>query len=336
MRTRRRFVWLALVGVGSAWGCTNLLGVDLDYHPLGTGGSGGSATASTASTGGASTGGARPTTTSASTSGTGGISAGTGGTASDAGQADASDAGQADASDASPCDASIPDAGAPCADIDGGPAGQLVVNMLSIVGGIDDGALMAVADGAPGTQFGNAALWAAEKAKTWYALNPSFPFATPQQTFSLCVPTGDYTLSLWDRISQGTFDNGLPPNVTYIWAIGNSSHTLTVTAGAVVNVTVTDTTVDVPDGGAFYGSWSTWDYGPCSCAESCPSGTTCNQGTCIDLAYDIRNCGAPGAACGYSDCCASSCVAELSDNANCGSCGVACVAPQTCQSGACK
>jgi Stigma-specific protein, Stig1 len=363
MVPRRRLVWLAfLAGAG---GCTGLLGVDLDYHAVGTGGgtAGGSTSSTTASTGGSST---TSTTSTASTSGTGGHGgvqtgtggAGTGGDAgtSDAGDASISDASTSDASDASisdastsdastdaeVCDASMvvdaSDAGSPCAEA-GPNSGQIVATVIPIAGGVDHGALMAIAGGTPNRHVaGDPTLWPIEQAKTWYTVNDFIPFVVgTNSTYSVCVPPGDYTLQLWDRFGGGgSFDNGIPPNVTYPWEVGNSSRTVTVTAGGVVTVTATNTNLDVPDGGAFYGSWTTWDYGPCSCDSNCPSGTTCYQGACEDLAYDIRNCGTAGFACTFADCCNGTCVAVLTDNANCGGCAVACAATQTCTSGACQ
>jgi len=236
------------------------------------------------------------------------------------------------------CDASIPDvpdAGVVCS----GGTGQIVVSVHVITPGADTGAIMAVSNGIPNMQVaGNAALWPTEKAKTWYAISANVPFQTDQfNAFGLCVPPGDYTLQLWDRFgSGGVFDNGVPPNVTYGWQIGNSSRTIVVTAGGVVWVTATNTTADVPDGGNFYGSWATWDYGPCSCEAKCPLGTTCFEATCYDLAYDIRHCGTETHSCTYSDCCQGTCVSQLTDNANCGSCGVSCQDPQTCIAGVCQ
>jgi hypothetical protein len=151
------------------------------------------------------------------------------------------------------------------------------------------------------------------------------------------VPAGDYTVQLWDRFGGGgTFDDGIPPNTTYQWEIGNATRTISVVGGAVVALTATDTQANTPTTGAFYNSWTLWSYGACACTGDCPAGTTCGNGVCIDTLYDLNNCGAIGAACTSQQCCAGSCTDAGSDVKNCGECGHACASGMTCVNGACQ
>jgi hypothetical protein len=199
---------------------------------------------------------------------------------------------------------------------------------------------MAIANGAPNTDVpGDPNLWPIEKTKTWYGIATMASFALgPTMTYSLCVPPGDYTVVVWDRFGgfMSTFDNGIPPNTTYPWEIGNSSRTVVVPASGQATVTATTTNVNVPDGGAFYGTWMLWTYGSCGCQSDCPSGTTCAQGTCVDTAYDARNCGSVGNACVALDCCNGTCIDVQTDPNNCGTCAHACTDGGACSGNNCQ
>jgi hypothetical protein len=205
--------------------------------------------------------------------------------------------------------------------------------------------IFAVADGGPNFLFedDNAQYWPAEAAKTWTTFDndiDSEPWI--KHFYAACVPPGDYTVQYWqigcvnNLTGCGTYDNGTPPAVRYLWQIGNSSRRLTVAPGATAFAGALSTTTDVPPIEAYYGTWTLWSYGGCLGGQSdCPTGTSCYQGTCYDLGYDIRNCGDGGVECTAENCCSGVCVDEDSDPNNCGGCGIVC-ASGTCSNLACQ
>jgi hypothetical protein len=206
--------------------------------------------------------------------------------------------------------------------------------------------LSAVADGLPYQDFSldDEALWPAEEAKSWTTFANDLGAGPFIETFySVCVPPGSYTVQYWNigcvnnSGGCGTYDNGTPPGVNYVWQIGDSSRILPVTAGAITPVSVERTETNVPDLDNFYGSYSLWSYGGCATGQSaCPTGTTCYQEICYDMGYDIRNCGSGGFACVAEDCCDGLCTDESSDPNNCGGCGLVCSSGQTCSNGFCQ
>ncbi len=83
--------------------------------------------------------------------------------------------------------------------------------------------------------------------------------------------------------------------------------------------------------------------------SACAVGLAACMGGCVDLAHDVRHCGACGGAClagqscvnGACACpagtsaCATGCADLRADGANCGRCGVACTSGQACAEGSC-
>ena len=206
--------------------------------------------------------------------------------------------------------------------------------------------LLAVANGLPHQNFAqnSDALWPAEAAKAWTVFDSHIPVAPPsvQSFYSICVPPGSYTVQYWDiecvgnTHGCGTYDNGVPPSVRYVWEIGDSSRLLPVAEGTITAVSFETTSTSVPKSDNFYGVYSLWSYGGCADGQSdCAPGTTCYAGVCYDMGYDVQNCGDGGAACNAENCCAGKCVDIGTDSSNCGGCGIACPAGTTCSAAGC-
>lgn len=64
----------------------------------------------------------------------------------------------------------------------------------------------------------------------------------------------------------------------------------------------------------------------CSDASSCPGGRTCCNGLCVDLRFDLYNCGQCGQGCvgAQTQCCRGTCSDPLSDSNHCGNCTTVC------------
>ncbi|MBS2030121.1 MAG: hypothetical protein JST54_19620 [Deltaproteobacteria bacterium] len=214
--------------------------------------------------------------------------------------------------------------------------------------GDDYQAVVAVAGGTPVMRMHAATpfIWNEEQGKTWYTLNNTISQGSgTTQSYSLCVPAGDYTLQFWDVCGGGGscssgfgFNAGTPPATAYGsgWEVGDPSRVVSVTVGQETRVRLNQTKTNVPTWDNFYGTYATWSYGDCSGGQSCPGFATCYQGTCVDTGYDFHNCGTGGSACtGGTACCAGVCSDESSDNNNCDGCGVVCGPGTTCTSGVC-
>ena len=177
----------------------------------------------------------------------------------------------------------------------------------------------------------NSTVYATERAKVWSEVgNELIPSRDAGPPLSACLPPGDYELEYWDIAS-----NGVPPDHNaQPWQIGLSSMTVAVAVGVTTTIGVTPTeSNNVPSSGNFHDTWISWEYGTCSDAGVCASSkTTCYQGVCYDMAYDVRNCGVGGHGCNGMTCCGGACVNTASDPLNCGSCGNACVGAQVCAS----
>ncbi len=77
----------------------------------------------------------------------------------------------------------------------------------------------------------------------------------------------------------------------------------------------------------------------CGAGMSCPIGTACCAGRCLDLQSDAAHCGACGTACSAGQaCCAGACTATATSPQHCGACGTVCDAPNAtpaCAAGRC-
>jgi hypothetical protein len=199
----------------------------------------------------------------------------------------------------------------------------------------------AIRDGTPFTNMRavHPFLWNEERGRTWLTLSDTVsPDGVTDETYSLCVTPGDYTLQFGSTVDVGGVNTGTPPNTGSgaAWEIGDPSRRLFVDAGAEVTARVFLTHTNVPSFGNTSGAYATWTYGSCTSDMSCPSGTHCSsQHTCVDTAYDARNCGSAGHACTAQSCCGGACTDLGSDNANCGGCSVACESGTSCVQGQC-
>jgi hypothetical protein len=229
------------------------------------------------------------------------------------------------------------DAGAPAC----GTLGKLTVTVGAETATVcEQYGVSAIRDGTPFTRMGAVSpfLWNEEQGKAWLVMSDAIaPDGVTDETYSLCVAPGDYTLQLGTTVNAGGVGVGMPPSTGLgaAWEIGDPSRRLSVDAGAEVTARVFVTRTNVPSFDNAGGAYALWTYGACVGDGDCPAGTHCNQQTCVDLAYDIRNCGDGGQVCTGQSCCGGVCTDLSSDNANCGGCSVSCEAATLCVQGQC-